>query len=197
MSIIQSIKQVLLTITILLVAVMVAQGQSKTSRAGTPKTALLRMSAKADRADYRIGETMKLEVSLENVGDTEIYVYDDVCFSPSIGYGTHVFDQNRKEVFGEREFIKECLMPPPKPGAVSRFTRMAPHSSLKMQEVFQVKELVPEAGEYNLVLTYRSSLSAEFLKQAYANDPLGRLPIWTTDQGFIDSGQVHFRVTKS
>ena len=57
-----------------------------------------------------------------------------------------------------------------------------------MVEKFDVRELVPGPGKYNMVVHYVSGISKDWVSK-YGGDKMAALPIWTRDYPELSSNR--------
>jgi len=92
----------------------------------------------------------------------------------------HTLDLSGKEVTGHAGILEDCNLPSPVADDTSRFTEMEPGSFEGMAEKFNVRELVPGPGEYDIVVRYHSGISQAWISQ-HGGSKLGALPIRTSE----------------
>ena len=141
-----------------------------------------------------MGGTLRLETRFTNSGTQSFYVFgDELCWNPGRLLNIHVFDASGKEVSGHSDFLRDCLPPPPSRDDASRFIELEPGSFEGFAENFDVRELVPEPGEYDLVVKYKSGISKQWISK-YGGPKLGALTIWTSEYPEIASNRLHITV---
>ena len=86
----------------------------------------------------------------------------------------------------------DCLPPPPRKGDVYQFVKIAPHAIYGFVHTFRVSELVNEPGEYNVLATFNSFLSAHLIAETFRNEPISSL--WTVDMPTVASNRIRIKV---
>ena len=160
---------------------------------GKTKTPRLAVQILADPNGYRMNGTLRLDTRLENTGTETFYIFQDMCWNPGNLLNIHVFDMSGKEVTGRAGFLRDCLPPPPAQDDTSRFTEMEPGSFEGTAERFDIRELVPGPGEYDLVVYYHSGISQAWISK-YGGPKLSALSIWTSEYPEIRSNRLHIVV---
>src|SRR6202021_2680040 len=126
-------------------------------------TVRLTLSILTEQRDYRSGDTLRIETRFTNSGTQSFYLLgDELCWNPGKLLNVHVFNASGKEVSGHSDFLRDCVPPPPSRDDTSRFIELEPGSFEGFAEKFDVRELVPEPGGYDLVVKYKSGLSKKW-----------------------------------
>jgi hypothetical protein len=149
----------------------------------------LSLTIRADRQLYNMNDAVPLEVQLTNTSSGTIYLFDDVCWNPGNFLTLEVFTASGKEVSVPITYLRDCLPPPPRRNATSRFFRLEPQTFYGVIEKYAVRELVAEPGEYDVVVHYEAALSADWLAK-YGGPTLAALPIWTREQPVLTSNRL-------
>lgn len=158
-----------------------------------PRTVILALSILTDKRDYRMGDVLRLETRFSNTGSQILYLFDDLCWNPGNLLNIHTFNTSGKEVSGHSDFLRDCLPPPPRPDDTSRFIQLEPGAFEASAEKFDVHELVPEPGEYDLVVHYHSGISKKWISE-YGGPKLAALTIWTSEYPELKSNRLHITV---
>jgi len=98
-----------------------------------------------------------------------------------------------KEVTGDPIILGDCLPPPPDRDDTSRFSELEPGSFDAITEKFDVHELVPGPGEYDIVVHYHSGISQDWISK-FGGPQLAALPIWTSEYAEVVSNRLHIVV---
>ena len=173
-----------------------SQGTSKQSEENhkSPSRGLrLSLSIRTDRLEYRIHDVLRIETQLTNTGEDTLYLFDGVCWNPGNLLNVHVFDVRGKEVSGHSDFLRDCLPPPPAHDDTTRFFKLEPGTFYGVVEKFDIRELVPEPGEYSMEVHYLSGISKDWVSK-YGSDKMAALPIWTRDYPELSSNRLHIVV---
>ncbi|HEY2113569.1 MAG TPA: hypothetical protein VGJ51_00655 [Candidatus Angelobacter sp.] len=155
----------------------------------------LAINAQSPQQFYWITDELQLETYLRNVGGSDLYLFDYICWNPGSLLNIHVFDMAGKEVSGNSGFLRDCLPPPPQPNDTSRFRLLAPGAAYTDTETFSIAELVPKPGEYDLIVYYHSAISRDWIRE-YGGEKLMALPIWTSEVPTIESNKLHIVVKR-
>jgi len=155
----------------------------------------LTINAQSPHQFYWITDELQLETHLRNVGGSDIYLFDYICWNPGNLLNIHVFDRTGKEVSGKSGFLRDCLPPSPQPNDTSRFRLLAPGAAYTDTETFSIAELVPKPGEYDLVVYYHSGISRDWIRE-YGGEKVMALPIWTSEVPTIESNKLHIVVKR-
>ncbi len=154
--------------------------RAEASRTGQPISVVIR----TDREKYSLAETVKLDVSLQNTGDSTIYV-DRRIFCCGIGSGLEL---QVSDVKGNRVslHVREELMPPPKEGDTSILVPLDQWFFYGTWLDLPVKETFQKPGRYSIRVIYKSWLRREFvapqlrdLPAVWADTPeIASEPVW-------------------
>lgn len=156
-------------------------------------TVRLTLSILTEKRDYRMGDTLRLESRLTNSGTQTFYVFDEFCWNPGNLLNIHAFNASGKEVSGHSDILRDCVPPPPGRDDTSRFIELEPGSFEGFAEKFDVRELVPEPGEYDLAVNYRSVISKKWISE-YGGPKPAALTIWTSERPELVSNRLHITV---
>lgn len=133
---------------------------------------------------------LQMETQLNNIGENTLYLFDDVCWNPGNLLNIQVFDLRGKEVSGHSDFLRDCLPPPPEHDDINRFFKLDPGTFYGVVEKFDIRELVPGPGKYNMVVHYLSGISKDWVSE-YGGDKMAALPIWTRDYPELSSNRLY------
>ena len=132
--------------------------QQATSSAGQRISVLIR----TDREKYSTGDTVRLDVSLQNTSDATVYV-DRRMFWGGFAGGLklEISDDQGKPV--PSHVLHDAMMPPPKEGDTSILVRLDSGFFYGTWLDLPVKECFPKPGRYSLRVIYKSWLRKEFV----------------------------------
>jgi hypothetical protein len=91
-------------------------------------------------------------------------------------------------------FLFDCVPPPPKEGNVYAFIKLEPGRFYGIADEIKVTDVVSKPGEYDISVTYNSSLSRSFIKEFLKHDPISTLPVWTMEQPTVKAPKVRIVV---
>jgi len=174
----------------LMVAALNPSVVAQSNNAEKPSSARLTLSVRTDRLTYRMSDKIRVQTQLLNAGTEDVYIYEwDLCWNFARGLSMHWSTPNGKLVQGD--FLFDCVPPPPKEGNVYAFIRLQPGRFYGLADEIQVSDAVNKPGEYNLNVTYGSSISKDFIKEFLNHDPISALPVWTMEQPTLKAPQLH------
>ena len=155
--------------------------RAETSSARQPISVVIR----TDHGKYSLGDTVKLDISLQNTGDTTVYV-DRRMFWGGFGGGLklEISDEQGKPV--PSRILNDAIMPPPKEGDASVLIRLDQGFFYGTGLDLPVKDHFPKAGKYSIRVIYKSWLRKEFvalqlrdLPALWADTPqIASEPVW-------------------
>jgi hypothetical protein len=143
----------------------------------------------ADPRVYRMNDVLDLETRLKNIGVSSFYIFQDMCWDPKNHLNIHVLDLSGNEVTGHASVLQDCHLFSPIADDTSRFIEMEPGSFEGMADKFNIRELVPGPGEYDIVVRYHSGISQEWISRQ-GGTKLAALPIWTSEYPEIVSNRI-------
>lgn len=177
---------------VLTVAVLSLIGAASAQSNGHQKSAL-ELAVRTDKTVYRMSDEMRLETRITNVSSNDIYLWDwDLCWNPARGLSLHIQAADGSEVNGA--FLLDCVPPPPSKGSISQFVKLGPHAFHGHFDAFKLKDLVNKPGEYDIEVTFKSFIFSEWISKYLADDPIGKLPLWTADQDALRAPRIHVTV---
>ncbi len=154
----------------------------------------LKLTVKAKRQVYRLGEKIEFESRLTNIGKEDVYLFDDVCSGFADGLSLSVYDSAGKEVPRVSEafsgFLPDCIPPPPKPGNMSSFLRLPPGHFYGHTISFKIQDFAKKPGEYHFVFEYHPIISANLLDESGFPD----VSFWTSEKKPLRC-RIHVKVT--
>jgi hypothetical protein len=145
---------------------------------------------RTDRAKYSSGDTIKLDVLLQNTGSATIYV-DRRLFCCGIGSGLELQVRDGQDKRVPLRLPTEELMPPPKEGDASILVRLDRGFFYGEELDLPVKDSFPKAGKYSISVIYKSWLRKEFV-----SPELRELPVLWADMPQIASEPVWIDVVQ-
>lgn len=115
-----------------------------------------------DREQYSLGDTVRLNLSLQNAGEGTVYV-DRRMYWGGYGGGLKlvISDEQGKPV--PRRMLNDALMPPPKEGDASILIRLEKGYFYGTGLELSVREIFPKPGRYSIRVIYKSWLRREFV----------------------------------
>jgi hypothetical protein len=149
---------------------------AETSIAGRPISVLIR----TDREKYSTGDTVKLDVSLQNTNDATVYV-DRRMFWGGFAGGLklEISDEQGKPV--PSHVLHDAMMPPPKEGDTSILVRLDSGFFYGRWLDLPVKESFPKPGRYLLRVIYKSWLRKELIAPQLRDLPA----VWADTPGIV------------
>lgn len=132
--------------------------RAETSSAGQPISVLIQ----TDREKYSTGDTVKLDVSLQNTGDATVYV-DRRMFWGGLAGGLklEISDEQGKPV--PSHVLQDAIMPPPKEGDTTILVRLDSGFFYGTWLDLPAKDSFPKPGRYSIRVVYKSWLRREFV----------------------------------
>ena len=142
---------------------------------------LLRVSCTANKRSYAANDTVDLTVTLENVGQSDFYIYRNVEWGWA-GIGFKLVDAKGDMVRPRQHSIP---LPPPPVSDKSQLVSLARGYFYGRQLDFELTHYALEAGVYYIEVSYRSN---------YREDDGFGLPILTFDDGDFVSNKVQIEI---
>lgn len=147
------------------------------------ESSILMMSLKTDRASYKLGDKITVQVLLTNSSKSPVYLYAALDWGESAGLSLWVKDAVSGKNIPE-EFIADALPPPP--ASKDAFIKLLPDHIYGVVLTSSLAELnVRKKGSYELVAEYHSPIPS---KMSFG------LPIWSQEHGAITSNRVTITV---
>jgi hypothetical protein len=138
-----------------------------------------------DHAKCSLQDSVKLNASLQNIGDAPVYV-DRRMFWTGLGGGLklEINDEQGKPV--PARVLSDAIMPPPKEGDTSILIRLDEGFFYGTSVNLLVKDFFPKPGRYSIRVIYKSWLRKEFvapqlrdLPAIWADTPeIASAPVW-------------------
>jgi hypothetical protein len=155
--------------------------RAETSSAGQPISVVIW----TDHGKYLLGDSVKLNASLQNTGDAPVYV-DRRMFWTGFGGSLklEISDEQGKPI--PARVLSDAIMPPPKEGDTSILIRLDEGFFYGTSVNLLVKDFFPKPGRYSLRVIYKSWLRKEFvapqlrdLPAVWADTPqIASAPVW-------------------
>ena len=142
---------------------------------------VLRVSCVADRGSYAASDAVRLTVTLENVGPSDLYIYKNVEWGWA-GIGFSFLNAKGEMVRAKRPSIP---LPPPPVYDKSQFVSLARGYFYGTHLDFDLTHYALEPGVYSIEISYRSN---------YREDSGFGLPILTFADGEFVSNRVQIEV---
>jgi len=149
-------------------------GQAKTKP-------VLRVSCTADKRIYAANDTVDLTVTLENVGQSDFYIYRNVAWGWA-GIGFRLVDAKGDMVQPRQPSI---LLPPPPVYDKSQLVSLARAYFYGTHLAFDLTHYALAPGVYDIEVSYRSN---------YGEDNSFGLPILTFADGSFVSNKVQIEI---
>ena len=174
----------------------IALGQSNPPSSPKPSEPVvlpLQLSVRVDRQTYRMSDSMKMETQITNIGHDDVYLYEwSLCYNFARWLRLSVFDA--KGTYVQTHFLTDCVPPPPQPGDIYQFVRVAPGKFYGIALESPIRDLVNEPGEYYMDVSYESCISAEWISEFFAKEPISKLPLWTMEKPILKANRIHIKV---
>jgi hypothetical protein len=186
----------LLTLSVSLVSISCApqrESEAESESKANTKTLQLAVQILAEPSAYRMKDSVHLDTRLKNIGAEPFYIFNDMCWNMANHLTLEVLDESGNYVKSHSDAKDDCLPAPPPKNDTSGLIKMEPGSFEAITDNFDVRELVPGPGEYDLVVHYHSGISQEWISQ-YGGPKMAALPIWTSDYSEIASNRLHIIV---
>jgi hypothetical protein len=172
--------------------IVAALTSSAAAQAKATKTASapLVLTIRTDHEAYRMSDKIRLETQLLNAGNDDVYIWEwDLCWNFARGLSMQFVKPDGTPVDGD--FLFDCVPPPPKEGNVYAFIKLEPGRFYGLVDEIKVTDVVKRPGEYDINVTYGSSISRSFIKEFLKNDPISTLPVWTMEEPTLKASRVH------
>ena len=169
----------LVALLVIAVGYSLALGQKESSNA-------LSVTLKTDRLKYRVGEKIKFDVALLNSGDSPIYLYGYLSWGYSSSFTLHVMNATGREI--QAKELDDSLTPPPPSDDRGAFIKLNPEHFFGTTRVASLDELnINRPGRYKIKVGYQSPIPNSFSQG---------LPIWSREEGWLESNIVEIEVIR-
>ena len=136
---------------------------------------------------------MTLETQLTNVSSDAVFLNEwDLCWSFARGLVLRVIDSKGSDV--RTDLLLDCIPPPPRPGDVYQFVKIDGGRFYGCVSQFGIRDIVNKPGEYDLDVSFGSSISAKWVSEFLRNDPISKLPLWTMEKPTLKAPRIHIKV---
>jgi len=143
-----------------------------------------------NHAQYSLQDTVKLDVALQNVSDSTVYV-DRRMFWTGLSGGLKLVISDEQGKYLPAQLLSDAMMPPPKEGDKSILIPLHEGFSYGRWVTFPVKNFLPKPGRYCLRVIYNSMLPRELVAPE-----LRDLPALWSGTPSIPSGPVWIQVSQ-
>jgi len=155
--------------------------RAETSSAGQPISVVIW----TDHGKYLLGDSVKLNASLQNTGDAPVYV-DRRMFWTGFGGGLKLEIRDKQGKSLPARALSDAIIPPPKEGDTSILVRLDQGFFYGTSVNLLVKDFFPKPGRYSVRVIYKSWLRKEFvapqlrdLPALWADTPeIASEPVW-------------------
>ena len=162
---------------------------AQVNKADKPASPALRLTVRTGQHAYRMSDKVRMETQLLNTGNEDVYIWEwDLCWNFAQGLSMYLTTPDGTPVQGN--FLFDCVPPPPKEGNVYAFIKLEPGRFYGIADEIKVTDIVSKPGEYDISVTYKSSISRSFIKEFLNHDPISTLPVWTMEQAAIKAPRV-------
>ena len=177
----------------LIAEAMTSAAATQLNKEDKPASPALQLTVRTDQKTYRMSDKVRMEAQLLNTGNEDVYIWEwDLCWNFARGLSMYLTTVDGTPVRGD--FLFDCVPPPPKEGNVYSFIKLEPGRFYGIADEFKVTDVVSKPGEYDISVTYTSSLSRSFIKEFLKHDPISTLPLWTMEQPAIKAPKVRIVV---
>ena len=177
----------------LIAAAMTSAAATQVNKEDKPASPALQLTVRTDEKTYRVSDKIRMEAQLLNTGNEDVYIWEwDLCWNFARGLSMYLTTVDGTPVRGD--FLFDCVPPPPKESNVYSFIKLEPGRFYGIADEFKVTDVVSKPGEYDISVTYTSSLSRSFIKKFLKHDPISTLPVWTMEQPAIKAPKVRIVV---
>jgi hypothetical protein len=180
-------------LAVIISTVVAATNQAPVAKRVDEAAPPLRLSLRVDQQSYRMSDTMTLETQLTNVSSNPVFLNEwDLCWSFARGLVLRVIDAKGSDV--RTDLSLDCVPPPPRPGDVYQFVKIDGGRFYGCTSQFVMHDIVNTTGEYDLDVSFESSISAKWVSEYLRNDPIGKLPLWTREKPPLKALRIHIKV---
>jgi hypothetical protein len=177
----------------LIAAAMNSAVAAQVSKEDKPAPSALQLTVRTDKKTYRMSDKIRMETQLLNTGNEDVYIWEwDLCWNFARGLSMYFTMADGTPVQGN--FLFDCVPPPPKEGNVYAFIKLEPGRFYGIADEIKLTDVVSKPGEYDISVTYNSSLSRSFIKEFLKHDPISTLPVWTMEQPTVKAPKVRIVV---
>lgn len=173
----------------LIAAALTSALAARVNKADKPASPTLQLTVRTDRHTYLMSDKVRMETQLLNTGNEDVYIWEwDLCWNFARGLSMYLTTPDGTAVQGD--FLFDCVPPPQKEGNVYAFVKLEPGRFYGITDEIKMTDVVSKPGEYDLSVTYYSSISRSFIKEILKHDPISTLSVWTMEQPAIKAPKV-------
>jgi hypothetical protein len=144
----------------------------------------LKLIVNTDKEKYKVGDQIKLTVSLLNDSDQALFLYGYLSWGYSSSLTLRITDLADKEIMPEG--LDDSITPPPPLNDKSVFVNLNPKHFLGTMRIQSLKELnIDRPGKYKITVDYHSPIPKSFGQG---------LPIWSREMGAVASAPIQIEV---
>ncbi len=155
----------------------------------------LELTVSTDRVIYRMSDNVRLQTQLLNSSNGDVYIWSwDLCWNSVRGLSIRIIATDGSLAHGD--ILLDCLPPPPREGDVYAFLKLEPQNFHGRVSTFKVSDLVNKPGKYDIVVTFRSFLSEDYIDDFYSHEPISKLPLWTMAKPTVTAPRIHITVKR-
>ena|ERR1700739_4038322 len=177
----------------LIALVMISAVSAQVSKVDKPASPVIQLTVRTNQQTYRMSDKIRMETQLLNTGNEDVYIWEwDLCWNFARGLSMHLTTPDGTPVQGD--FLFDCVPPPPKEGNVYAFIKLEPGRFYGIANEIKVADVVSKPGEYDISVTYHSSISRSFIKKFLKNDPISTLPVWTMEEPTVETPKMRIIV---
>ena len=177
----------------LIAVAMTAPVAAQVDTANKPASQALVVSVRTDQQTYRMSDRIRMETQILNTGHDDVYLWEwDLCWNFAQGLSMYLTTPDGKPVQGD--FLFDCVPPPPKEGSIYAFVKLKRGRFYGIANEIKVTDVVNKPGNYDISVTYQSSISSSFIKEFLRHDPISALPVWTMEQPTIKAPKIRIVV---
>jgi hypothetical protein len=122
----------------------------------------IKVTTWTDRGKYSLGDTVRINVSLENTGSEEVYIDRRMFWTGlSGGLKLEIDDENGNAL--PAQLLSDAMLPAPNPEDTSILIRLDEGFFYGTFANLRVKSFFPKPGKYFISVTYHSMLGKEFV----------------------------------
>lgn len=169
-----------------LIAAAMTSALARVNKADKPA---LQLTVRTDHHTYRMSDKVRMETQLLNTGNEDVYIWEwDLRWNFARRLSMYLTTPDGTAVQGD--FLFDCVPPPQKEGNVYAFVKLEPGRFYGITDEIKMTDVVSKPGEYDLSVTYNSSISRSFLKEILKHDAISTLSVWTMEQPAIKAPKV-------
>lgn len=145
----------------------------------------LKVLVSTDKEKYKVGDQIKLTVSLLNDSNQALSLYGQLSWGHSSSFTLRITDLAGREIMPEG--FDDSITPPPPPNDKSVFVNLNPKHFLGTTRIQSLKELnIDRPGKYKVAVDYHSPIPESFGQG---------LPIWSREMGAVASAPMQIEVS--